>query len=245
MPPSHRALLAFHWYHGTALFHQQLARPSPATTLSSSARDALWIATALLGAAAFAHVDSLDPRAAWPLKDPDPSDLDWLKMGRGKHIVWEIADPLRPDSVFNRLSTDLVNHPPPDGKAPIRDDALPPLFYSVFELSSIASPATTPYYIPLSLIAQLLPEHINEHNFHRFFTFLSQIDAPYQRLVEQKDTRALLLLAYWHAMLVPHPSWWVRRRSVVEGLAICIYLERQCADQPDIQQLLDFPLGVS
>lgn len=74
---------------------------------------------------------------------------------------------------------------------------------------------------------------------------LSQLEAPYQRLVEQEDLRALPLLAYWDAKIAPHTSWWVRQRSVIEGLAICFYINRRCADEPDVLQLLGFPRGVS
>ncbi|KAJ6439882.1 arrestin domain containing protein [Purpureocillium lavendulum] len=333
-----RSRLAFHWYHGTALFQRQLARAAPSPQkLPSSARDALWVAAALLGAAAYAQVGDDDDdgdssnnnngecdetgcckdargsrgggrgggqavyskghahqyeyqqqqqrrlhRLVWPLREGShPSDLDWLKLGHGKTAVWHVADPTRPESAFHRLGEALARDPPPDGRLPIDADALPPLFARVFGLgasppsslpvpsSSSSSTTTTspsaaaaaacptltleattapdwssnPYHVPLSLLAQLLPADASDRNVARFLTFVSQLPAPFCRLLERRDPRALLLLAYWHAKVARRPSWWVRRRSVVEGLAICEYLARRCRGgaDPDIVALLEWP----
>ncbi|KAL3956022.1 hypothetical protein ACCO45_008868 [Purpureocillium lilacinum] len=253
-----RARLAFHWYHGTALFQRQLASVTAVMSAcnydgskapSSSARDALWVAAALLGAAAYADVgsggeipDSTDERPGardsrmtrrtktqgkpqrqrqrhlvWPLRPGShPSDLDWLKLGHGKTAVWHVADPSRPESVFHRLGESLARDPPPDGHLPVDWDALPPLF----------------------------ARRASDRNVSRFLTFVAQLPAPFRRLLERRDPRALLLLAYWHAKVARRPSWWVRRRSVVEGLAICDYLAGpRCCDAagPDVVALLEWP----
>lgn len=313
-----RARLAFHWYHGTALFQRQLASVTAVMSAcnydgskapSSSARDALWVAAALLGAAAYADVgsggeipDSTDERPGardsrmtrrtktqgkpqrqrqrhlvWPLRPGShPSDLDWLKLGHGKTAVWHVADPSRPESVFYRLGESLARDPPPDGHLPVDWDALPPLFarvfssatapssspsacsgsltsfsssssFAVFDSSSSesdSSDTTSPYHVPLSILAQLFPQRASDRNVSRFLTFVAQLPAPFRRLLERRDPRALLLLAYWHAKVARRPSWWVRRRSVVEGLAICDYLSGpRCRDAagPDVVALLEWP----
>ncbi|PTB65025.1 hypothetical protein BBK36DRAFT_1203920 [Trichoderma citrinoviride] len=245
-PPSasHQSSLAFHWYHGTALLSHFLSLPSPSTTLSSSHRDALWISAAILGAASFASIRTQDPYAAWPLADPDPaSDLDWLKMGHGKRAVWSITDPTRPESVFHNI---LDNTPMQRNhfatSAPIPPDALPKAFYTVFNLSSSPEDILgNPYHSPCSILATIWNIRINDDNVIFFLSFITQIDPRYRSLVEEKDPRALLLLLYWHSIVMHHDKWWLRRRCDVEARAILIYVERNCADDEDIMELLEVP----
>jgi hypothetical protein len=221
-----------------------LALPSPATTLSSTHRDALWICAAILGATSFASIHTQDPHAAWPLADPDPfTDLDWLKMGYGKKVVWDITDPTRPDSVFHNLLQNTPMQQTFDTTAPIDRDTLPPLFYSLFNLSSPTSSVdTNPYHSPCSMLSILENiTDIDDENMIFYLIFITHIDSHYRSLIEEKDPRALLLLLYWHSMVVPHNRWWLRRRCAVEAKAICMYLEKYCTDNDDIMELLQVP----
>ncbi|KAF7547680.1 hypothetical protein G7Z17_g7554 [Cylindrodendrum hubeiense] len=239
---AHRSQLAFHWYHGTALFHRNLsaATKSSPTALASSHRDALWAAAAILGSAAFAFVGSVEPAAAWPLKETSPTDLDWLKMSDGKRVVWDLADPTRPESIFHPLVADHGKHIAPNGFAPIAPNALPASFYPLFNLAS-STASTNPYHVAASVLAQLLAREVNDETVIQFLSFLSQLDPRYRLLLEEKDPRALLLLSYWFAQLAGFETWWLSQRALVEGKAVCIYLERECADDPIIMELLEFP----
>ncbi|KAL7920705.1 hypothetical protein ACQKWADRAFT_297703 [Trichoderma austrokoningii] len=247
LPPSHGLSLAFHWYHSTAILKHFLALPSPATTLSSTHRDALWVCASTLGATSFASVRTQDPLTAWPLADPNPAvDLDWLKMGYGKKVVWDIADPSRPESVFHDTLYNTPMQQTFDTSAPISPGILPPLFYSFFNLSpsSSTSSDTKPYYPACVILSILWADKINEHNAILFLTFITHIDPEYRSLIEKKDHRALLLLLYWHCLVVPLEHWWLRRRCVVEGKAICMYLDKNCTDDEDIMELLEMPKRV-
>ncbi|KAL7788340.1 hypothetical protein V8C37DRAFT_235379 [Trichoderma ceciliae] len=243
LPSSHDSFLAFHWYHGTAILKHFLALPSPTTALSSSLRDALWICASILGAASFASIRTQDPHAAWPLADPDPAiDLDWLRMGHGKRAVWDIADPARPESVFHNLLNNTPMRHSFDSTAPILPDVLPPPFYSLFNLSPPTSSVdTNPYHSPCFILSTLWNGEINDHNVLSFLSFITQIDPYYRSLIEEKDPRALLLLLYWHTIVVPHERWWLRRRCVVEAKAICMFLEKHCGNDGDIMELLRVP----
>lgn len=198
----------------------------------------------MLGTAAFAYLGSLDPSEAWPLKEHSPSDLDWLKMGHGKKVVWNMADPTRPDSLFSRMTAYQSRDPPPSGSSPIRPHTLPVLFYSVFDIGPSSTAANNPYHVAAALISQLLPVVPTPYNVHHFLSFLSQIDARYQVLLQKKDPRAMILLLYWMAKIVTYPMWWTRRRTLYEGLAICIYIERYCGDGPELMQLIAYPRAV-
>ncbi|KAL6894849.1 hypothetical protein GGI43DRAFT_386428 [Trichoderma evansii] len=246
LPSSHDLSLAFHWYHSTAMLKHFLAIPSPSTTLSSTHRDALWVCASILGATSFASIRTQDPFAVWPLADPNPAvDLDWLKMGYGKKVVWDIADPSRPESVFHNTlhNTPMQQHI--DTNAPVSPGILPPLFYSFFNLSSpTSSMDTNPYHSPCVILSILWVNKIDEYNAILFLTFITHIDPNYRSLLEEKDHKALLLLLHWHCLVVPLASWWLRRRCVVEAKAICTYLEKYCADDEDIIKLLEIPKEV-
>ncbi|KAH7144384.1 hypothetical protein B0J13DRAFT_43792 [Dactylonectria estremocensis] len=239
---AHRSQLAFHWYHGTALFHRNLSAASRSSprALAGSHRDALWASAAILGSAAFAFVDSVDPTASWPLHEASPSDLDWLKMSDGKRAVWDIADPTRPDSIFHPLLADQAVNVAPNGLAPIPPDVLPASFYPLFDLAS-STACTNPYHVATSILAQLLPREMNDKTVIQFLSFLSQLDPRFRRLLEDKDPRALLLLVYWLARLASFEAWWLNQRALIEGKAICIYLERDCADDALIMELVQYP----
>lgn len=200
----------------------------------------------MLGATSFASIRTQDPLAAWPLADPNPAiDLDWLKMGYGKKVVWDIADPSRPESVFHRTLHDTPMQQHYDKSAPISPGIFPPPFYSLFNLSSPTSSVdTNPYHGACVILSVLWANKINEDNALLFLTFITHIDPNYRSLIEEKDHRALLLLLTWHCLVVPLGSWWLRRRCVVEAKAICMYLDKYCADDEDIMKLLEMPKEV-
>ncbi|KAL3607991.1 hypothetical protein FPOAC2_02982 [Fusarium poae] len=242
---SHRTPLAFHWYQATALFHRRLATASSVqdpSTLPGSERDALWTAGALLGAASFALLNVQSVDNVWPLKQSDPLDLDWLKMSDGKKVVWNLADPTRQDSIFYELLVERSSMP--DGTREVPPDALPGIFYSVFNLDASSSTSTNPYYTAISLLAQLLPREITDNTVVQFLSFLMQLDPRYRKLLEEKDPRAMVLLAWWYTKAAVHSSWWIQRRSLVEGQAICVYLERYCTHVEGICELVEFPKRV-
>ena len=171
-------------------------------------------------------------------------DLDWLKMGHGKQVIWEITDPARKESVIHPLVTEMTYPNVPSGQAPILWGSSPPFFFSVFALSYNSTQADNPYHVAASILAQIFYENVDESTVYRFLSFVGQIDARYKCLLEKKEPRALLLLCYWYAKMTMSASWWQRKRSIVEGFAICIYLETFCSDNDGILALLVYPREV-
>ncbi|KAF4991064.1 hypothetical protein FGRMN_8089 [Fusarium graminum] len=240
--PSQRTALAFHWYQATALFHRRLATASSISdpsTLPGSERDSLWASGALLGAASFALLGVEDIETVWPLKESDNFDLNWLRMSDGKKVVWKLADPTRNGSIFQPLLSERDNMP--DGNLPILPGTLPDIFYPMFDLGPSSTAENNPYHIAVSLLAQLLPHKIDDNTIIHFLTFLSQLDPRYRQLLEEKDAKAMVLLAWWYTKAAAHSSWWMQRRSLIEGQAICIYLERYSMHVEGIQELVQFP----
>ena len=165
-------------------------------------------------------------------------------MSDGKKAVWEVAETYREDSAFKEMFDSLRKHPLPDGNARILPGTLPVLFHKVFNVGRDSSPGTNAYHHPCALLAQLLPEEMCDDNFVQFLSFITNMDPVYKALLEMRDGKAMLLLVWWYSKTCAHFSWWMRRRSVVEGRAICVYLEKNFGGDEDIMELLEFPKQV-
>ncbi|OAA57686.1 Zn(2)-C6 fungal-type DNA-binding domain protein [Cordyceps fumosorosea ARSEF 2679] len=239
--PSDGATMALHMYHSATMFHQTLAELLPRRrSLSPTERDALWMGASMLATSCFANVDSLDPREVWPLRAGTDLDLAWLRMNQGKDIVWAVADPSRPDSVFRDFYRDAAAAAHlPSAQSPVRPHALPPLFYAVFDLVGEEGGA---YRGAVAYLSQVTDDVVTVEGGARLFAFPMEMGEEMKRLLRERDPRALLLLACWHAKLVEYPAWWVKFRCVVEGLAIAMHLRRRhAADMPDLMALLERP----
>jgi hypothetical protein len=226
---------AFHWYQGIALFNRKLSGP-----IQPSERDALWATAVFLGTIAFFYIEAKTPEEAWPLKPPSSLDLSWLRMSDGKKEIWKIAQPLRADSVFQALALENTNFLPTSSTGP-GIEALPSEFIELYGLDATSTADNNPYYIAASSLAQSLNIDSNLSIILNFLSFISYMRPDYKRLLERKDPRALLLLAYWYAKVCQCQRWWIWRRTALECQAICIYLERYHRHETSIQKLLQFP----
>ncbi|KAK1634794.1 hypothetical protein BDP81DRAFT_53220 [Colletotrichum phormii] len=262
-PQATQTALAYHWYRGVFLLHRKLSAP-----IRPSEHDALWLASAFISVAAFANVASLAaPRDAWPLRKGCPSDLDWLKLGDGKKQVWKMTDtPRAPRGVFADAASEIYAHlmkpvevPTPcvsingdgnedDGK--MMDAWSPPPPEGFAELFNLVEDPThaNPYFTAAASLAACWrvsspaaaadPDSIELVK--PFMGFISKLDPRFRRLLEEKDERAMLLLAYWYARVCDRKHWWMWRRAVLETRAICEYLEEKWRGRWEVR-LVEFP----
>ncbi|KAF2796585.1 hypothetical protein K505DRAFT_237379 [Melanomma pulvis-pyrius CBS 109.77] len=210
-----------HWNTATKLFNRILSN-----TILPSARDAIWATGALIGATVFAYVESSDPFTAWPLKPSDPHDLDWLKLSEGKKAIWKLADPLRPDSIFHNISKEHSFVEIPQWIRANNLSTIPEDVLAIFDITPESTVTNNVYHLPtliLSRLHSLAPTHDNALN---FLYFMGYMTADFRGLLETKDPRALLLLAWWFKKLEKGELWWLTRRAKVEGEGIRIWLER-------------------
>ena len=233
-----RAILS-HWYHGTAKFKEALMQP-----LKNETRDALWASAALLGVIQFASIDVRSAQEAWPLKPSDPSDLDWLKMSEGKKAIFALTDPLRSDSAFHKMS---INHgslfrpmiEPQDHYEPHAID-LTRDFVDMFDLGPTSTRYENPYYTAAMMLARLLHTKCDGNNILEFFGFMMHMGPELRTLLDDKDAKALLLVVYWYAKLY-RGQWWLHRRGLMEGQAICMYLDKYHGGDTKLQRMLEWP----
>ncbi|MCJ1390343.1 hypothetical protein MMC18_003202 [Xylographa bjoerkii] len=225
----------YHLSEAAALFNRKLSAP-----VQPSERDALWITAVLLGSITFAQIETSKPEEAWPLAPSNPSDLEWLQISDRKAAVWNLTNPLRPDGVFHVLADEYHNEylAPAAIKSGIA--GIPLVFLQLYGLDTLSTADNNPYFSAVHTIASLLSIEGNQLSATRYLSFISHMKQDFKRLVELKDSRALLLMAYWFAKGI-HLTWWIQRRAKTECQATCLYLERYYADETVIQDLLQFP----
>jgi hypothetical protein len=217
------------------LFNRKLSTP-----VQPQDRDALWASAALLGVIAFSSIEASKPEEAWPLGHPEPSDLDWLRMSDGKAAIWNITNPLRPDSVFYTLADEYKSDYLFSAAPRYGTDGIPSKFIKLYGLDNSSTADNNPYYTAVHTLARLLRIECDQSTIARFLSFIAHMKLDFRTLLEQKDPRALLLLAYWYAK-VCHSLWWIARRAMLECQATCLYLERYHEGKTAIQELLQFP----
>lgn len=173
-------------------------------------------------------------------------DLNWLKISDGKKSTWNITQPMRDDCVWQPLVLYNMNMQLLPSRWAIPGiDALP---FEMIELCALDAKSNTynnPYYGAASTLAQSLNSDCMISTFLNFMAFTGDMPPDYAQLLERKDPRALLLLAYWYAKVCQYQIWWIRPRVTIECQAICIYLERHYPHETSIQRLLQYPKMMS
>jgi hypothetical protein len=219
----------YHLSRAAALLNAKLSAP-----LQDADRDALWATAALLGVAACSWLEASRADEAWPLTPRAPSDLDWIRMTENKAAVRQLTDPTRPESLFHGMGHAIAA--PAGTPIPRQFAAL----CGLREETTETNQEENPYYVVLRALAPLLTIECTRQTILPFLSFIGHLPAEFKRLLEERDARALLLLAYWYAK-VGNAVWWLERRAVLEGRAICVYLERYHGDEGALMELLAYP----
>ena len=169
-------------------------------------------------------------------------------MSEGKKTIWKIANPLVPDGVPNSLVDEWDYDSPQASEStgsgteyfPSPKSGTEFFPSALYGLNDSSTSENNPYLTAIHALAPLLLVNSEQPNIPQFFAFIEHMQPKFKRLVEQKDARALVLMAYWYAK-VCHALWWVTQRAMLECQATCLYLERYHAGDTAILQLLQFP----
>lgn len=231
----------FHSYHAAAMFNKKLSEP-----LKEEEKDAMWGVAALLGSSAYAACEATCAEEAWPLKEHEISDLDWLKMSDGKKAVWKLADPMRESSVFRPAIVKQNAMKQSEAPRALTNPVLVQSFPYLTQVYRLHSPRSIyddmhPYFNAASIVERLVPLDCTYRTVMWFLAFIGHMDPEYRRLLGQKDPYAMVLLAWWYAKVLSYNSWWMTRRALFESQAICIYLEKTLPAEHELRKLLDFP----
>jgi len=226
------AVIAYHWSQGASLLNKRLSKG-----IEPSEKDALWGCACLLGALSFASCNATTPEEAWPLKKISPSDLNWLNMTEGKKVIWKIANPTRPESVFYPMTLNFMQF----ATSSPYETELQRLPIELLELCQLVHPSTPdshPYLAPASFLAQMIGVKCCAENVGTFMCFFGSLSTEFKQILGQKDAGALVIMAYWYAMISHLKEWWMWRRAGLECQAICKYLLLYHGEDENIRRLL-------
>jgi hypothetical protein len=216
---------------GLVLYQHKLTQP-----LRPTDRDALFVAASLTGIASFASIQTRTVEESWPLRG---TDLNWLHLSSGKHAVVELVDPFGKDSMWSILIQTIQENYLSKSEEEPRCTVFDHLCHSN---DPMISPSGNPYQDCVDKLAPLLELDCdkNESNWVRLLLFLMQVPPAFTGLLQQKDSWAMLMLAYWYAK-VCQGRWWLARRGILEGLAICVYIERKFPWDKRLQDAVIWP----
>lgn len=231
----------YHSQCATALFNERLSKPVSRTT----DRNAIWTTACLLGNMTSFAIESSDPEMSWPLSPSADSSFDWLNMHKGMAVFYNLCAPQEPGGIFH----DLLRHPAynvlKDKWAVDSRDGVEGIlsqFANLCDLSPVSNRQNSPYHFSLRLLTQIWDIESTPHTAFRFLTFISLMPADMKALLMQKDPRAMIILAYWYTKIF-HVHYWLHQRAVVECAAICIYLKRYYSWDPQIMDMVQYPLS--
>lgn len=209
-------------------------------------QDVLLAVSYFLSLFSFATMSEPDIRRIWPLGPSEAEDLAWMSVGVGGNVVCQMTDLTKRQSCFTPVREQLIHFmPPPNGSAPICVSMLPPLLCRLFLDDLEASTCdTNPYHAVLSVLSQLNQRQLKHDSFYDVFSLLHYIQPEYRSLLEAKDLRALLLLAYWFAKIASANIWWAKRRCILQGFSVCDYIESSSLADSEMKKLLRYPRKV-
>ncbi len=185
----------------------------------------------------------LDHAHCFLMRDIFLTDLPCSRMSDGKKTVFKLADPRREESVIRGVFEAHPLQPPRLTSEP--DQGYCSAFVDLYRLGDDHSLKANLYRKAAYLLLPLLQIECNHSTVVRFLPFLGNTEPEFKRLLEEKDSRALLLLAIWYAKVCRYNAWWIQTRAVLECQALCIYLERYHSDEGQVQGLLCFPRAMS
>lgn len=220
----------YHFCQCTTLFNALLHQ-----NLSSDEKDAVWGTASFLSILLFLAIDESDPTKAWPFKSTECADLDWLRMGDSKWRLFELTNPLRPESIFHPISTVLKKiH---DYKPVVGIEHILPDLVKLCGLDASSSSLTNPYFEAAQTVSRLYKYDELQIPLSDAMAFVVHMGLPLRALLAAKDPVALLLMAIWYRKS-RKAVWWIELRSVVECEAITLYLRQYHSDKTAIMDLL-------
>ncbi|KAH7311599.1 hypothetical protein B0I35DRAFT_481553 [Stachybotrys elegans] len=220
----------YHWSQGTVLLNKRLEEP-----IDPEDRDPIWGTAAALAILSFASPDASTPEESWPMTTSGQSDLDWVRMSKGKMSLWHIVNPLRPDSIFSIMTGTYaqMNSPMPEKGA----GGIPIPLAAACLLNESSTAETSPYFSAAHAVSHILDLPDDDISTGNTEIFRRCIHGRFQELLRNRDPVALLLL-YLYYRKAGRSIWWIELRARVECPSICLYLQLHHRDNLLVQALL-------
>lgn len=227
----HRSLEeCYHWSQSTILFNRRLREP-----IDVKDKDPIWGTAAALAILSFSFPDASTPEETWPMKSSAKSDLNWLRMSKGKNSLWHIVDPLRPDSIFSVMAETFALMFSPLPETGIQ--GIPSALATLCLLEESSTATNNPYFYAAHAVSRILDIPDSEISTGNTQIFTLSIHGPFEALLRAKNPVALLLLYLWYCK-AGRSIWWIELRARAEGPSICSYLRKYHNDNLAIREFL-------
>jgi hypothetical protein len=191
----------------------------------------------LIGMFSFS-AESFSPLDSWVFSD-DPFTMNWLSVQGGLRCLLEITHSWLSASIWNEAFQESSAWEYYDDQRMGRED-LDPDLADLCNISNTTTEETNPFHWPLRMLCPLLRIPRHECGASRITNFMGRLLPDFVTLLAAKEPRALLILAYWLALMCSSVhDWWAASRVKFECQAICMYLEAWGDSR--IIKLLDFP----
>ncbi|KAI3329288.1 hypothetical protein HD806DRAFT_279712 [Xylariaceae sp. AK1471] len=230
-PSSHRSSRElYHWAHCTIQFNKLLSKP-----IKSEHKDPIWATACVLSYLGFASINACLLEEVWPLGPANSSDLEWLKLAYAKMNLWDLVNPLRPESAFRYMSgmfISMLQVLPTQGTHGISVDMV-----QLCGLDASSTRDNNPYFTIAHCLSTLLEVPKGKACIGKTLKVLISMDDEFRACLAKKDPVALSLLCLWYTR-ARQDIWWIDVRARHELSAIATYLQKYHGGNSVIQALI-------
>ncbi|KAK2786812.1 hypothetical protein FQN53_006109 [Emmonsiellopsis sp. PD_33] len=169
----------------------------------------------------------------------DPSALNWVLMQSAlSHILPKIQPWLHNCIWFVPFMEAYSEYCEIDTSTP-GADGLQRELAELCEIDEESTAANNPYHSALRTFTSMVDIEVSGPNFIKLMFFLGSLRPSFTRLLQKRESRALLILAFWLGKMCEDPAGWIYPKLHMECLAICMYLDGN-QDQR-VTRLLEYP----
>ncbi|CAI7669953.1 C6 transcription factor [Penicillium manginii] len=229
---SYRVAESYHWQQAIQKYTKEVSSGPTAENM-----DPLYSACILITIHSFA-IEEFNPRSSFVFSD-DPADLNWLRLQGGLRYLLERTRMWMPDSMwwayFMHAHDENLNY---EDDRPGRVD-LDPDFADLCHVDEGSTVGNNAYLWPLRMLTNLLALERTKRNHQKYYNWMGRLEPEYYDCLLRKEPPALMLLAWWLALMAVVEEWWIETRIRSECTAICMKLED--SRDPVLLRLLEFP----
>lgn len=228
----YRITEAHHWAQAIRQYAAEVS-----TGITKENMDKLYSTCILLTVHSF-MLDTFNPRTSFVFSN-DPTALNWLLLQSGLRYLLERTRPWMYESIW--FSTFMDSRKPQidfEDKRPGRV-GLDPDFADLCGIDESSTVDNNPYLWPLRMLTWLLILEMSPQSSQTYNMWMGRLEPEYYDCLLAKDPPALVLLAWWLALICHVDEWWMENRARSECTAICMLLED--SDDPLVLKLLEFP----
>lgn len=205
----------YHWFQSVKLFNKSLDG-----SLLEINKDSLWGTAAALAMLSFASATS---QSQEDLSISHVVALEWLYMDEGKMSLWQLVNPLRPESIFSVMVETYaqMNYPFPTRGVGTMSKRLA----AMCALDGNSTSMTNSYFFAAHAVWDILALHNTEITVGHTERFAHSICGRFRILFLAMDPIALVLLCLW-LRKAGCSIWWIQCRADLECPLIYAYLDQ-------------------